>query len=481
MKIFLRTSRVARPVTIAMSVALLAACTPPVRHGPLASPELPATWATAPEADDGSSNSPLRGASDAARRDAADARSTESAQWWRAFGDPTLDALVAQALEKNADLAMAEIRVRRAQLEAGLVDAKTGPQASVTAGVDAIRAFGADRARLSTSANATISFELDPWGKLAARRDEAAWHAKASEADRAAAALSLIGTTAKLYWRIGYLNESIASGEAAIADALRTLSMMEARRASGAASPLDVAQASQQVARLRAEQAQWRIERESKRNALALLLDEPPEARGREPENIVGALLPAVPARLPAFVLARRPDLRAAESRLRATMANVDVTRAAMYPSIALTSEFGTSSDMLVRTLQNPVASIGAALALPFVQWKAVRLTAAISENELEEASIGFRRQVYLALADVENALAAKVQLDAEAVQRARSLEDAAFGAAYARTRFELGATDAAPWLEAQATQRAAGQDRTRNQLARLENRIDLFLALGGA
>ena len=143
MKILLRASHVARAVTIAMAVAPLAACTSPFRHGPLASPELPATWAAAPEADDGSSNSPARGAPDAARHDAADAASTEPAQWWRAFGDPTLDALVAQALEKNADLAMAALRVRRAQLEAGLVDAKTSPQASLTAGVDAIRAFGA--------------------------------------------------------------------------------------------------------------------------------------------------------------------------------------------------------------------------------------------------------------------------------------------------------------------------------------------------
>jgi outer membrane protein TolC len=106
---------------------------------------------------------------------------------------------------------------------------------------------------------------------------------------------------------------------------------------------------------------------------------------------------------------------------------------------------------------------------------------AAISENEFDEAAIDFRKQLYRALADVESALAAKTQLDAEAAEHARVLEDATFSSAYAHTRFELGATDAAPWLEAQRAQRAAGLERVRNQLARLENRMDLFLALGGA
>lgn len=496
MKLLLRAPRVAQAMAVAVVMAQLAGCSAPVRYGPLASPELPSAWMAAPQAvgktgreearaaaGNVSNSQPHAGADSTPRAVVAGAApaGANAGQWWQAFGDATLDSLIEEALAKNPDLAMAALRVRRARLEAGLVDAELGPQASLTTGVGATRAFGGDRARVSMGANATVSFELDLWGKLAAQRDEAAWQAQASEADREAAAALLIGTTAKLYWHIGYLNESIALGEASIADAMRTLTMMEARVASGAASPFDVAQARLQLARLQAGQAQWRIERESKRNALALLLDRPPEARGAEREDLSGASLPEVPARLPATVLARRPDLRAAESRLRATMAKVDITRAAIYPSLALTSEFGTSSDVLVRTLQNPIASIGAALALPFVQWNTVRVRAAISENEFDEAAIDFRKQLYRALADVESALAAKTQLDAEAAEHARVLEDATFSSAYAHTRFELGATDAAPWLEAQRAQRAAGLERVRNQLARLENRMDLFLALGGA
>ena len=172
--------------------------------------------------------------------------------------------------------------------------------------------------------------------------------------------------------------------------------------------------------------------------------------------------------------------MRAAEARLRAQLAHVDFARASIYPEITLTSEIGTSSDMLLRTLQNPVASLGAALALPFIQWNTVRRKAALSENEFAEASIAFRKRLYGALAEVEDALSARTQLERQAQARTRALEDAELAASVARTRFDLGTTDAGPWLEAQRARRIAELDQIANRLACLENRIDLFLALGG-
>ena len=141
---------------------------------------------------------------------------------------------------------------------------------------------------------------------------------------------------------------------------------------------------------------------------MALLLNRLPEERSMQAQGLSGTRVPDIRAGLPAVVLARRPDLRAAESRLRARMAHVDFTRAAIYPDFTLTAELGTRSDSLVRLLQNPIASVGTAIALPFIQWHTVRLKAALSENEFEEASVDFLKKLYAALADVETALAAK-------------------------------------------------------------------------
>ena len=454
---------------------LLAGCAAPIRHEAVKTPDLPPAWRAQWET-----------AADAPRSSASPepaARSSESTQqaWWQAFGDARLDSLVEAALANNPDLAMAALTVHRARLEAGRVGAETGPQAALAASIDATRAFDENRVRALTGVTATVAYELDLWGKIAAKRDEASWRAQASEADRQAAALALVGATAKLYWRIGYLNETIALAQADILDAQRTLALAQARLAAGAASPLDVARARQQLAQTQAELTQWRQQRESQRNAMALLIGELPEHRGAEPPDLDAAIVPPVAARLPAHVLAGRPDLQAAERRVRARAAHVDFARASFYPSFTLTGELGTSSDMLVRVMQNPVASIGAALALPFVQWNTVRLNAALAETELEQETLKFRQTLYRALGDVEDALAAKAQLTEKSAHLAQSLGAANDAAMLARTRYDGGATDIAPLLDAQRVERAAAMARTENRLALLENRIDLFLALGGA
>ncbi len=460
---------------LAVTVPLLAGCLSPSRHGALPVPELPSQWMAASGTAAGPSDSPLEMSAAAASSD-----ESSTSRWWQTFGDASLDALIDKARANNIDLAVAAVRVHRARLEAELVGANTSAQRSVTATANATHKFEGDRIGVLSGVNGTVSYEVDLWGRLAAQRDEAAWRAQASEADREAAELALIGATAKLYWQIGFLNESILLGAAAIADIGRTLAMAEARLAAGTASPLDVAQARQQLAQVRAEQSEWLQRRESKRNALALLLGGPPEQRGAEPFDVRCATVPHVKAHMPALALAHRPDLRAAELKLRARWAQVDFARASIYPTFSLTGEFGTSSDALIRTLQNPVASIGVALALPFVQWNTVRLNAALAESDFDQASIEFRQTLFRALADVENALAAKQQLEEQAVERKRSRSEAGIATVLARTRFELGATDAAPLIDAQGIERAAVREEAANRLARLENRIDLFLALGG-
>ena len=452
----------------AIAVPLCSGCVAPIRHDAVTLPELPAAWRAelAAPADVTSLPPP--------------SSDTSADRWWHAFDDPRLDSLIDVALTNNADLAVAAVTVHRALLEANRAGAETGPQAAFVGSADASRAFNQDRVRALAGVNATVSYEIDLWGKLAATRDEANWRAQASAADREAAALSLVGATAKLYWRIGYLNEAIGLGQAGIVDAQRTLAVAQARLVAGAASSIDVAQARQQLAQAQADLTDWRQQRESQRNALALLLGGLPEQRGAEPPDLAAAFVPPVAARLPALVLARRPDVRAAEWRMRARAAQVDVARASLYPSFTLTGEFGTSSDMLMRVMQNPVASLGAALALPFVQWNTVRLNAALAETDLDRETLEFRQALYRALADVEDALAAKAQLAEKDTYLTRSWSAAGVAAMLARTRYENGATGVAPLLDAQRIERTAAKERTENRLALLENRMDLFLALGG-
>lgn len=317
-------------------------------------------------------------------------------------------------------------------------------------------------------------------GRLAALRDSARWEADATAADLEAARLSLIGTTASLYWQLGYLNRQIALGDANIAYAVRTLALVRSRHAAGAVSGLDLAQAEQSLAAQRAAQTQLIQQRTENRHALAILFDRPPQQLAAEPSALPDAAPPEVAAGLPASLLGRRPDLRAAEFRLRESLAQVDATRTSFYPTFTLTGSAGTTSTSLERVLTNPVGTLGLGLALPFIQWNTMQLQIKVSKSQYQEAVVGFRQRLYTALAEVENALSARVQLEREAEQRALSLEQAQRAERLAAARFAAGATAVQPWLDQQQVLRSAQGADELTRLNRLNNQMTLYRALGG-
>ncbi len=404
-----------------------------------------------------------------------------AANWWRSFGDPVLEQLIDDALRTNNDLAAAAIRVYRARLQAGLADTNLTPNVTLGATGSVSRTLDTHQMGRSSGLAGTLNYELDLWGRLAALRDAARWEADATAADRDAARLSLIGTTAALYWQIGYLNQQIALADANIAYAERTLALVRSRHAAGAVSGLDVAQAEQSLSAQRAAQTQLVQQRTENRHALAILFDRPPQAPAAEPAALPDAPLPTVPAGLPAELLGRRPDLRAAELRLRESLANVDATRTSFYPTFTLTGNVGTSSTSLERVLANPIATLGLGLALPFIQWNTMQLQIKVSQTQYEEAVVNFRQKLYTALSEVENALSARVQLDRQAQQRTLSLAQAQRAETLARIRFEAGATGVQPWLDQQQRLRDAQSAAALNRLDRLNNQMNLYKALGGA
>lgn len=451
--------RLTSAACIAAVIAVFAGCASR-GESPLPAVALPAQWA---------------------ERSAADGADQASLPDWRhTFNDPVLNRLIDEGLQTNADLAAAAIRVRRAQLQVGLAGTNRMPDASLAMAGSGARALSGGRSVRASGASAGFSYEVDLWGKLAAQRDAANWEWLATAQDSRSTRLSLIGTIAALYWQLGYLNRQIALNDASIASAEQRLRLVAARFQAGAVGEFDVTQAQLGVLAQRAAQTQWIQQRTECRHALAVLFDQPPERRMPEPAELPRASLVQVPAGLPASLLHRRPDLAAAAFRLRESLANIDIARTSFYPAFSLTGSLGSASDTLIHVLQNPVATLGAGLALPFIQWNTMSLTIKVSQSEYEEAVVGFRGAVYNALAEVEDALAARTQLDDEARQLDLALIGARRAEALARTRARGGLTGEEPWLDAAQTLRDAESARELNRLAQLNNRMMLFRALGG-
>jgi NodT family efflux transporter outer membrane factor (OMF) lipoprotein len=402
-------------------------------------------------------------------------------QWWQDFNDPVLSELIEKALASNNNLAAATIRVKRAQLAARLTDTNRTPSVSVGASSSISQDLQNHADTKTSGITATASYELDLWGKLASARDASSWEAEATAADRRSTALSLIGTVATDYWTIAYLNERIESVEASIANAERILELVAVKYQAGAVSALDKVQARQTIANQKAQVTELQQQRSEARNALSILFDQAPENTVPERQRLAEDALPRVEAGIPASLLAQRPDLQAAEQRLKKYLATVDGTRASYYPSFTLTGTLGTSSTSLIEVIKNPYAALGAGLTLPFLQWNTMNLNVELAKTAYEEAVVNFRQTLYAALSDVENALAARRNLTEEIKQLQDSLALARKAEQLTEIRYRTGSTALQSWLDAQESRRDAERALAVVRLNRLKNCMALYQALGGA
>ncbi len=131
--------------------------------------------------------------------------------------------------------------------------------------------------------------------------------------------------------------------------------------------------------------------------------------------------------------------------------------------------------------LANPVATLGAGLVLPFLKLGEMQRNTAIARNSYEQAVVNFRQTLYAALADVENALSARTQLQQQAHQQAIALEQAQRAEQLTEVQYRAGAVALKDWLGAQEKRRAADLSWQSVQLARAINQVTLYKALGGS
>ncbi len=407
--------------------------------------------------------------------------SVRNDSWWRAFGDPTLEALIDLAVARNPDLAAAAVRVRRAELEARLAGNALLPipNGSLSTGLSQPMSGTPRRSTETASGSVGLAWEADLFGRLNAKRDAARFEAEATAEDRDGVFLTLVGTTASLYWQIGLANERITLGEQSLAYARQTHSLVETQYRAGGVSALEVREAEQTVTSQEAALTEVRQARVRAREALMVLLNGAP-ALTDEPQSLRAEPLPNIAAGLPADLLGRRPDLRAAELRLRSVLANADATKASLYPALTLTGALGTSSSSLLNLLANPAATLGAGLTLPFLNFNAMHFETQIARTRYEEAVILFRKSLYGALAEVDTALSARAQLAIQGVALRGARDAAADAERLYEIRYRAGAVPLRTWLDAQERRRAADLTLSSNQLAQLQNHVTLHQALGG-
>lgn len=409
------------------------------------------------------------------------ATDTVSEYGWQRFGDPRLARVIEQVLESNNDLAAAAITVQQARVAAGLTNTNMTPDVAVSGSAsNSKNVRRGTSSQESYSSGITIAWELDLWGKLARTREQSEWEAVASEQDYHATVLTTMGTTAQLYWRIALYNQQIRNQRDGLAISQQTVQQVQSWFNAGKVGQLDVLQSQQALLE---RENQWRTlvqQRQNTRNALALLLNRPAEQHADEaPALDVNQQVP-IAQKTPLRVIAQRPDIQAAESRLRAALAGYDASRLQFYPALSLDASLNAGSQIFSQWFSDPIRSIGGALTLPFIQWNTQQLTVKQADLAVKQAAITFRSTAYAALAEVDEAMENRLSADEQRARLHQSLALSQRRLTLTESRYRAGAVDFQTLLDAQDDLLTLENALAQTQYDYLYATLQLWLAQGG-
>ncbi|MBY7921386.1 efflux transporter outer membrane subunit [Vibrio fluvialis] len=401
-------------------------------------------------------------------------------QWWTSFGDPQLNQWVEKVLATNSDLAIATLTLKQARLEAGLATSDTYPDVSASISGERSKPLDGGDSSKSYQASLSVSYELDLWGKLSAAKDAAMWTALATQQEREATAQSLVATTAQLYWQIGYLNQRVELSNNDIKDAKETLALTQSQYRHGSVTRVNVLEAERTLAGLEATHRDYLQQRTEAVNAFAILFDQPPQDLATSIPALPDYAVPTIEAGVPADVLNRRPDVKQSLFELKSVLATKDNTDTNYFPSLTLTGALGGSSTELRKLLSDPIGTLGADLTLPFLNWNEMQLNRDIAQVKYESAIISYRKTLYAALQDVDNALSAKENYEFQAEKLQKQYDSAAEVARIYKSQYEYGAIDITTLLDAQENERSAKASLLENRYNQLVNIATVYQSLGG-
>ncbi|MCC2970424.1 efflux transporter outer membrane subunit [Massilia sp. IC2-476] len=440
---------------------LLAACSMAPQPAPAPTLQVPAAWRSAPAANT------------AVARD-----------WWKAFGDPQLDALVRRALDANGDLRIARSRLQEYQARVRVASSAEVPSLNLSIGPSRARAIGPLGQPVEvTSVTGAVqaAYELDLFGRLASTTAAARFEALSQEAALDAAALAVAANTASGYLNLLGLDAQLALARETLASRERSFALARHQFEVGYSSRLEMSQAEAELRATAAVVPQLERAIAQQEQALNLLLGSSPGpvARGLP---LLDLRMPTPGPGLPSELLRRRPDIAQAERAVAAADASLAAARDQLLPSIRLTASLGAQGHSLGNLLQSPTElwSLGGSILAPLFDAGRLRAQAEIAGTVRDRAVFTYENVVRGAFAETENALAGidglRRQL-AEAEARRTAANEVL---RVAHNRYANGYASYLEELDAQRNAFSAENTVLQLRASLLAAHVDLYRALGG-
>ncbi|MCL4501636.1 MAG: efflux transporter outer membrane subunit, partial [Deltaproteobacteria bacterium] len=413
--------------------------------------------------------------------------------WWKAFDDATLDHLIDTAYRENLNLRVAGVRVLEARAQLGAATGQLYPQTQqatgsvqkqrLSAGIP-ISGVGSGKfgglSLWEAQYGLTANWEIDFWGKFRRGIESAGAGLQASIANYDSALVSLTADVANAYITIRTLQKRLDIARHNVVTQKESLQIAEARFQGGTTSERDVEQARSVLASTEATIPVLKTQLRQAKNALCVLLGLPPN-RLADQLGTKG-VIPTPPARvavgIPADLLRRRPDIRAAEFNAAAQCAQIGVSRAQLFPAFSLTGNFGfLSSDVGKTSLanifdwRNRQGAIGPAVQWNILNYGQLTNLVRVQDARFQELLITYQNTVLSAQREVEDNLVAFLRTQEQAKSLQESAEAAMRSVNLAVLQYREGITDFTTVLTAQQSMLSA-EDNLASALGTISTNI---------
>jgi len=429
-----------------------------------------------------------------------DTSSAAYQDWWEVFGDPALTRLIDTAYQQNLSLQVAGLRVMEARAQLGIATGLKYPQSqSVGGGYAYSRSSinapplsnlpdgvlqGVDRTGGAWSASFDATWEADVWGKFRRGVEAADANLAASMLNYDAVLVTLTGDVAALYTSIRTLEERLKYTRNNVTLQRQALDLANTRFKLGATSELDVQQARGLLYNTEALIPALELSLDRTRNTLSFLLGMPPS----DLETLLGASgkIPAVPESvavgIPADLLRRRPDLRAAEMAAAAQSAVIGVSQADLYPSFALAGSIGLAGSSF-SDLFDSGATTG--FVTPFFRWNIfnygrIKNNVRVQDARFEQAVTAYQNAALAAAREVQDGLQGFLRTQQQVEYLSSAVKATSRAADLALVQYREGATDYTRVLNTQTAllQQQDALTSARGQV--VSNLVATYKALGG-
>lgn len=415
-------------------------------------------------------------------------RSRFEAAWWRQFEDPTLDALVGEALDENRELRIAYARLRAARAIRDDISNDRLPTVTAGASADIGKAqqpgFSEERVNAERyDLGLDMAWELDLFGRIQRSLEASEAQAEAAEAELYQLQVSLVAELVDAYGQLrgAQLRERIARDN--LANQRNSHELTEQLREAGVGSELDVLRAGARLAATEASLPQLRAQQVRARNRIATLLGQRADQLSVDlsPRELP-AIAKSLPIGDPGELLRRRPDIRAAERQLAAATANVGVATADLFPRVSLSGFLGFIAGRGSQIGSSAAQAWGVA---PSISWAAfdlgsVRARLRGAEADADAALAGYEQQVLLALEESENAFSDYANAQQRLLSLIRQSTASRAAAQQAEIRYREGTADFLVLLDAERERLQAEDAQAQAEVEVYRSVVSLYKALGG-